>query len=246
MTGPAGIREHPRGSGLAPDDEKAADGAKTDVVRFDDALLDEVLRGDPNALDSEAGADSQGSEVGAEKAQAKPRRRLSRAVLGASLAALALLVVVLALNWNARRGALDDLSAAPFAIKSTLAIAANAAENDRSVLWLVCTSENQVVLALKTRLAVGREFYATGEAKDAALYVDGLSNRIETRMRLVKRARYDLLVSSKLSGTALSAISSFFGVSAPPTVSVVALETDTKLTGQVAKGQISGFASACR
>lgn len=231
---------------MVPDDEKAEDGAKTDVVRFDDALLDEVLRGDPDALDSEAGADGQGSEVGAEKAQARPRPRLSRAVLGAGLAALALLVVVLALNWNARRGALDDLSAAPFAIKSTLAIAANAADKDRSVLWLVCTDENQVVLALKTRLAVGQEFYATGEAKDAALYVDGLSNRIETRMRLVERARYDLLVSSKLSGTALSAISGFFGNSAPPTVSVVALETDSKLKGQVAKGQIAGFASACR
>ena len=222
---------------MVPDDDKATDGAKTDVVRFDDALLDEVLRGDP---------DAQGSEAGADAEPAKPRPRFSRAVLGGGLAALALLAVVLALNWNARRGALDDLSAAPFAIKSTLAIAANAADNDRSVLWLICTGENQVVLALKTRLVVGREFYAAGEARDAALYVDGLSNRIETRMRLVERARYDLLVSSKLSGTALSAISGFFGDSAPPTVSVVALETDTKLTGQVAKGQIAGFASACR
>lgn len=222
---------------MVPHDDRAADDAKTDVVRFDDALLDEVLRIDPDALGSEADADAETT---------KPRPRISLAVLGGGLAALALLAVVLTLNWSARRGALDDLSAAPFSIKSTLAIAANADDNDRSVLWLICTGENQVVLALKTRLVVGREFYTAGEARDAALYVDGLSNRIETRMRLVERARYDLLVSSKLSGTALSAISGFFGDTAPPTVSVVALETDTKLTGQVAKGQIAGFASACR
>ncbi len=75
-------------------------------------------------------------------------------------------------------------------------------------------------LALKTKLAVGREFYAAGEARDAALYVDGLNNRIETRMQLVERARYDLLVSSKLSGTALGAIGGFFGDAAPPAVTV--------------------------
>lgn len=227
---------------MVPYDDKATDGAKTNVVRFDDALLDEVLRSEPSsdAHDSVIGADAEPAKP------AKPRPRISLAMIGGATAVLILLSAVLALNWNARRGALDDLSAAPFAIKTTLAIAANATGNDRSVLWLVCTGEKQVVLALKTRLAVGREFYAAGEARDAALYVDGLRNRIETRMRLVERARYDLLVSSKLSGTALSAISGFFGDAAPPTVSVVALETDTKLTGQVARGQIAGFAAACR
>lgn len=230
---------HPKGRDLAPTDDKPSTDAAANEVRFDDALIDEALR-------SELGPDLAPAQPPQPRLRLRPLPKVPRIITAATAGAVALLATVLTLNWNARRGALDDLSALPSTVRSTLAIAANASANDRSALWLVCTAENQLILALKTKLAVGREFYTVGQDGEAALYVEGLSNRIETRMRLVERARYDLLVSSKLSGTAIGAIAGFFGNAAPPTVSLVALETDTKLTGQVARGQIAGFAAACR
>lgn len=153
---------------------------------------------------------------------------------------------VLGLAWRARQAVQDDLSAVPFKIVADLPIAANAGAKDRSVLRLVCTDNHQAMLVLRTKLAVGKEFYASGQDDGATIFVGDQNNRIETRMRLVNRSAYDTLVSTKLSGTALSALGGFFGNASPRQVSVVTLETDTKLTGQVGKGQIATFAADCR
>ncbi len=71
---------------MAPDDDRAVDGTKTDVVRFDDALLDEVLRSDPDAAGL---TDESGAEAAAETTARRPR--VSRAVLGVGAAVLVLL-----------------------------------------------------------------------------------------------------------------------------------------------------------
>ena len=69
-------------------------------------------------------------------------------------------------------------------------------------------------------LFVGKEFYASGQDDGATIFVGDQNNRIETRMRLVNRSAYDTLVSTRLSGTALSALGGFFGNASPRQVSV--------------------------
>ncbi len=172
--------------------------------------------------------------------------RTSRVVIGTAAVAIGIVATALVLNRRAARESVDTLDAVPFAIVSSLPIAANAQSTDRSVLRLACTDDRRVIMVLRTKLAVGKEFYTPGQDADATIFVGDPQNRIETRMRLVERSVYDTLVSTKLSGTALSALGSFFGNASPRQVSVVTLETDTRLTGQVGRGQITTFAGECR
>ena len=165
---------------------------------------------------------------------------------GAVLVATAIIAAAVLFNRQAERETVDTLDAVPFTVVASLPLAANALASDRSLLRLVCSDDRRVILVLRTKLAVGKDFYVAGEEADATIFVGDPQNRIETRMRLVERTVYDTLVSTKLSGTALSALGSFFGNTSPPKVSVVTLETDTRLKGQVGKGQIATFATDCR
>jgi len=162
------------------------------------------------------------------------------------LAAFVVLATALALHERVESETLDDLSAVPQPIIDSLPIAANALAKDRSVLRIACVEGNHLILVLRTKLAVGKEFYTAGMEGSAAIYVGDRANRIETRMRLVKRAAYDTLVSTRLSATAIAALGSFFGNEAPPKVSVMTLETGTFLTGQAGRGRIGAFAAECR
>ena len=159
---------------------------------------------------------------------------------------LVMAVAVLIFAQRADQDRLDDLASVPHVITSSLPIAANAQANDRSVLTLICVENKSLRLVLRTKLAVGETFHTAGDEDRAVIFVGDVKNRIETKMLLVKRALYDTLVSAPLSRTAMSVLGSFFGGEAPEKVSVVTLETDTKLTGQSAKGQIAAFAAGCR
>lgn len=164
----------------------------------------------------------------------------------ALLAAFVVLATAMALYQRAERETLDDLGAVPHTILASLPVAANAAEADTSALRLACIEGKALVLVLRTKLAVGKNFYAAGQQDRGVVYVDGLQNRLETRMTLVRRSTYDTLVSTPLSATALTALGSFFGDAAPKAVTVVTLETHVELEGQVGRGQISAFAADCR
>jgi hypothetical protein len=171
---------------------------------------------------------------------------VGRAVVAAGLFGICLIAIAIAFNRSAARETLDDLSAVPMPIITSLPIAANAAANDRSVLRLACVEGNRLVLILRAKLAVAETYYTAGAEGHAEIFVGDRRNRMETQMTLVRRKQYDTLVSAKLSGLALNALGTFLGDTAPPHVTVATFRTTTELTGQAGKGQIATFVDECR
>ena len=142
----------------------------------------------------------------------------------------------------------SDAKNMPFAAKTRLELAGDGWLWRRSMLSLVCASDQRLHLVMVTELPGGRERLKVERREDATIFINGIDQQIsDLGMRAVALGPPDTIVSDPLPAEAVDRMIEWFGATAPQKVDVVGFEeTGIFMQGEAVAADISAIAQTCQ
>ncbi|NBJ10924.1 hypothetical protein [Microvirga arsenatis] len=121
----------------------------------------------------------------------------------------------------------------------------------KSIVWktgslsLICSSPDQIRLAMKAQLPGPRESIREGVGDKATIFIGDIRRKLETFLQITDMGLIDTLISPPLSRVDLSSLASAFEEAQSGKVSVMTMETGTFMAARTTGTAIHAFSKKC-